>query len=459
MASSADTFLIELPYRADSAELFEAVADRPWSQFLDSAGCGGERGRYDIIVSDPRLTLVTEGDWTSVTDRAGNRQRYGGSPVSVLRTVLGNGPSNAAPADLPFCGGAVGYFSYDLARNLGELMPRWRAETALPPMAVGIYDWSVVTDHRERRCWLASLGGSPDLPRWARLFSVPITREREPLRATAPISYHLDKAGYLAQFARIRAYLEAGDCYQVNFAQQFSTRVAGDPWAGYRRLRAINPAPFSAYLNTPAVRVLSASPERFLLCREGRVETRPIKGTRPRATDPTEDRRLADELRRSVKDRAENIMIVDLLRNDLGKNCRIGSVQVPELFAIESFSSVHHLVSTVTGALAPNRDPLDLLAGAFPGGSITGAPKRRAMAIIEELETEPRGLYCGAIGYLGFDGRLDTNIAIRTITLQQGRARFAAGGGIVMDSRPEDEYHESLVKARRLFELFGFEPQ
>jgi len=268
----------------------------------------------------------------------------------------------------------------------------------------------------------------------------------------------MTRSEYGRTFARVKSYLLEGDCYQVNLAQCFSAPVSGDPFAGYQALRWLNPAPFSAYLKTPFARILSSSPERFLAVREGRVETRPIKGTRPRGRTPEADAALQQELAESAKDRAENLMIVDLLRNDLGRVCTPGSVQVPELFAVESYATVHHLVSTVTGRLAPGRDAASLLRACFPGGSITGAPKIRAMEIIEELEPRRRGVYSGAIGYLGFDGAMDTNIAIRTLIHGANQIRFWAGGGIVHDSRVEEEYRETLDKAAALLWLLEHEP-
>jgi para-aminobenzoate synthetase component 1 len=256
-------------------------------------------------------------------------------------------------------------------------------------------------------------------------------------------------------FARIQRYITAGDCYQVNLAQRFSAPVAGDSWLAFQALRRLNPAPYSAYLNHPACRVLSSSPERFLEVRGGRVETKPIKGTRPRAAAPEADSALARELSESLKDRAENLMIVDLLRNDLGKVCAPGSVAVPRLFGLESFATVHHLVSTVIGRLADGLDAVALLRGAFPGGSITGAPKLRSMEIIEELEPHRRGLYCGAIGWLGFNGDMDTNIAIRTLVASEGEMRFWAGGGIVADSHADAEYQECLDKAAAMLRLLA----
>jgi len=258
---------------------------------------------------------------------------------------------------------------------------------------------------------------------------------------------NLSEADYREAFARVARYIRDGDVYQVNLAQRFTGNFEGAPLALYRRLREQASGPCGAYLDLPAGQVLSVSPERFLKVREGRVETRPIKGTRPRNADPELDAHAIAELTASDKDRAENVMIVDLLRNDLGRCCRIGSVRVPTLFGVESFETVHHLVSTVSGDLADGRDTIDLLRACFPGGSITGAPKLRAMQIIEELEPHRRGIYCGAIGYIGFDGAADLNIAIRTALLRDGRVDYWAGGGIVADSDVGEEYAETFAKA------------
>jgi para-aminobenzoate synthetase component 1 len=274
-----------------------------------------------------------------------------------------------------------------------------------------------------------------------------------PFRVRSAITTNLDAAAYRRAFGRIQTYIRDGDCYQVNLARRYVASADGDAWTAYRCLRSRNPSPFGAYLHLPFCRVLSASPERFLELRGDRVETRPIKGTRPRAADPARDAALARELAASAKDRAENLMIVDLLRNDLGKSCVPGSIAVPRLFEVEHHPTVHHLVSTVTGRLRPDRDAIDLLRGCFPGGSITGAPKLRAMQIIEELEPHRRGLYCGSIGYIGFDGAMDTNIAIRTLVCSEGIARFWAGGGIVADSDCDAEYRETEDKAAALLRL------
>jgi para-aminobenzoate synthetase component 1 len=293
--------------------------------------------------------------------------------------------------------------------------------------------------------------------KWQQLITIfstpPKPQPRRPLEISGGISSNLTQQQYREAFNQIQAYIHDGDCYQVNFAQRFRASATGDSWASYLALRRNNPAPFGAYLNLPQGRVLSCSPERFLRLRNRKVETRPIKGTRPRGKGPDEDRQLREELSASAKDRAENLMIVDLLRNDLGKSCEPGSVTVPKMFEVESFATVHHLVSTVSGELAPGEDALSLLRGCFPGGSITGTPKLRAMEIIEELEPSRRGVYCGAIGYLGFDGDMDTNIVIRTLVQRNENVYFSAGGGIVADSKMQSEYQESFDKAAAIMEL------
>jgi para-aminobenzoate synthetase component I len=446
--------LTELPYRNDSALLFEAIADRTWAVFLDSGLHHPGQSRYDILAAQPYLRLVTRGTLTEVNGDMIELSRD--DPFELLRRALDFDRACSGP--LPFCGGAIGYFGYDLARRLERLPSRARDAERIPEMAIGIYDWAVVVDHLERRTWLVGQGRDPETDlKWdslVRLFSdPPRERSRAAFKVTSTVTSNLTRGHYARAFGRIAHYIAEGDCYQVNLAQRFSATASGDPWLAYQALRVMNPAPFAACLSTPYGHVLSASPERFLRVENGRVETKPIKGTRPRAGHARLDAELTEALRTSEKDRAENVMIVDLLRNDLSKNCRIGSVKVPRLFDVETFATVHHLVSTVTGELAPDRDALDLLRGCFPGGSITGAPKLRAMEIIEELEPHRRGVYCGAIGYIGFDGAMDVNIAIRTLIYSRGEIRFWAGGGIVADSKLEDEYQETFDKAAAMLKV------
>jgi para-aminobenzoate synthetase component 1 len=444
--------IARLPYHPDSSALFEAVAREPWSAFLDSGRPYIRSGRWDILAARPYATLLTRAGRTEIRTATGVRIEAG-DPLQLLRAELGR--VEPLPESLPFAGGAIGYLAYDLARLWGDLPPGPR--TGVPEMAMGLYDWAVVVDHATQNTVLVGSGRDARTVRdWdalAEMFSRPQPPAGDEFQVRREPESNLSRSGYQVAFDRVKAYIEAGDCYQVNLTQRYATKLGGDRWAVYKALRRLNPAPFSAYLNPPGVQVLSSSPERFIELRGRQVTTRPIKGTRPRSPDSVRDRELAAELAASAKDRAENLMIVDLLRNDLGKVCRTGSVHTPDLFAVESFAKVHHLVSTVSGSLAPERDALDLLRATFPGGSITGAPKRRAMAIIEELEPTPRGVYCGAIGYIGFSGDMDTNIAIRTLVGEGDEISFGVGGGIVADSVAAQEYQECLDKAAPLLEL------
>jgi para-aminobenzoate synthetase component 1 len=449
------SMIASLPYRQDSASLFGQIAHEPWAIFLDSGRTLGQDARYDILAADPFMTLTTRGTETVIAG-ANTHETSLGDPFLLLKQVL----AEYAPVEqssLPFTGGALGYFAYDLARRI-ERVPNLADDAEhLPEMAVGIYDWVVVVDHAEQKSWLVGHGHDPRTEqRWAALQSMMSTPAPGPsasFQVLSKVRSNLDAVAYGQAFEKIQAYIHAGDCYQVNLAQRFCVNAQGDAWQGYQYLRQHSPAPFAAYFNTPEAQILSASPERFLQVRQGKVETKPIKGTRPRGNHPIQDAAYVDELLHSEKDRAENLMIVDLLRNDLGKNCEIGSVRADRLFALESFTHVHHLVSTVTGTLKAGHHAIDLLRGCFPGGSITGAPKLRAMEIIEELEPHRRGVYCGAIGYIGFDGNMDTNIAIRTAVYAQGQFRFWAGGGIVADSEMEKEYRETWDKASNMLQL------
>ena len=269
---------------------------------------------------------------------------------------------------------------------------------------------------------------------------------------TSPFNPTLSPDQYSQSIASIKDYIASGDCYQTNFTQHFSAGYKGDLWPAYLALRETAPSPYSAFWQWQDKALLSISPERFLKCSLGNVETKPIKGTLLRGKTVEEDQDNAVKLLNSDKDRAENLMIVDLLRNDLGKNCEPGSIRVPKLFALESFPNVHHLVSTVTGVLAEGSGPIDLLRGCFPGGSITGAPKKRAMEIIEELEPVKRSVYCGSIGYISATGRMDTNIAIRTVVADGTTLHCWGGGGIVADSEADSEYQESINKIQLLLD-------
>ncbi|WP_300271555.1 aminodeoxychorismate synthase component I [Halomonas sp.] len=435
------------PYRPTPLEAFARLRRRPGAALLDSGRPAAPGGRYDILTSDPLAVLTVESDGRV----AGVPGLEGLSPFAAQQVLLDRLPGEVPASDLPFLGGLIGHWSYDLGYALEPVGERSRPAVDLPASRVGLYDWALIQDHERGEAWLVA---TAERRRQALAWLSAEPAPEPPFRLAAPFAAELDRAGYLVRFQAVQRYIRAGDCYQVNLAQRFSAPYAGDLWAAYRRLRAATPTPFAGYLAWPGTAgpqaILSLSPERFLECRDGQVETRPIKGTRPRGADPEADRRLANELQASAKDRAENVMIVDLLRNDLGRVCRPGSVRVPQLCGLESYANVHHLVSVVTGTLAAGRTPLDLLAGAFPGGSITGAPKVRAMQIIDELEPSRRGVYCGSLGYVDRRGRMDTSIAIRTAVADAGRLHLWGGGGLVADSDGEAEYRETLDKIRHL---------
>jgi para-aminobenzoate synthetase component 1 len=447
--------LTELEYRPDSATSFRHLLRLPFSVFLDSSHGSGFAGRYDILTAAPRTTLTTVGEMTEIRSADGFL-RSGDDPLELLRRALG--AIDTAGSELPFTGGAIGSFAYDLGRRFERLPAVAARDIDFPEMVVGIYDWAYVIDHEERRAWL--VGEAPAgtaLPRAtlpAAVSPAPV-RPPQPFEVISPVTANFTRESYARAFAAVQAHIRRGDSYQVNLAQRFAAHVRGDSWNAYQALRRINPAPFSAFLSTPHGDILSSSPERFLHVAGDRVETRPIKGTRPRLADAAADARQREDLAASAKDRAENVMIVDLLRNDLGKACVAGSVEVSRLFEVESFAQVHHLVSTVTGRLAPDRHALDLLRGSFPGGSITGAPKLRAMEIIDALEPERRSIYCGSIGYLSSNGRMDLNVAIRCLLRVGGSIYAWAGGGIVADSRVDAEYQESLDKASGLLAVLA----
>ncbi|CAG0970290.1 para-aminobenzoate synthetase component I [Methylophilaceae bacterium] len=447
-----------LDYHPDSSALFGRIAHEDWAVFLDSGKPLGQYGRYDIITGRPFITITTQAGMTTVQHGAEQRQFTRQDPFEVLKSVLAEYPPLSA--DLPFCGGAIGYFGYDLGRYLEKLPDTALDAEGIPEMCLGIYDWAVIVDHREQRTSLVSYGYDESTRAgWAKLcdlFEAPYQAVAAEFRVVSAVSSNLDEAGYAGRFEHVKRYITEGDCYQVNLAQRFSAQAQGDAWAAYLHLRRISPAPFMAFMNFPQCQLLSGSPERFLQVSGRHVETRPIKGTRPRSKDADEDENNARDLKASLKDRAENLMIVDLLRNDISKSCEVGSVQADRLFALESFANVHHLVSTVTGRLAEGKTAVDLLRGCFPGGSITGAPKLRAMEIIEELEPHRRGIYCGAIGYIGFDGNMDTNIAIRTAIYSNNEIRFWAGGGIVADSEMQKEYRETWDKASSMLQLMQY---
>lgn len=457
-----------IPYQADTANLFAKISHQPWAILLDSGQPHSQYGRYDVLVADPFQTISTIETDSGVLTKIQQGSEVTIShedPFSILKLALA--PYKVTQHQLPFSGGAVGYFGYDLARKIEELPKVAKMDPSIPGMMIGLYDWAVIVDHREKTSYLVSNGFQQSThDRWPELCELFSDKARtelpsEAFETTAPVTSNMDFNQYAQAFVRVKRYITEGDCYQVNLAQRFSVQAKGNSWQAYLKLREISPAPFMAYMNFDNLQVLSGSPERFLQVIGSHVETRPIKGTRPRSDDATQDKQYAQELQASIKDRAENLMIVDLLRNDIGKNCETGSVKADTLFQLQSFANVHHLVSFVTGKIKQGRTAIDLLKGCFPGGSITGAPKLRAMQIIEELEPHRRGVYCGAIGYIGFDGNMDTNIAIRTMVYsarnnEEGEVSFYAGGGIVADSQLEKEYAETLDKASSMLKTMRY---
>ena len=435
-----------LPYRANPADYFAIIRHAPGAVLLDSGRPTADRGRHDLLSAWPLEQLAVLPD------------ESGSDFLQRLRDNLTRLGEASLPLDLPFAGGLIGYLSYDFGRHLEHLPSVARDDLHLPDARFGLYAWALISDHQLATSQLVfhpTLADS-ERQRLIELFSGTTSDEIEPFRLTAPMSPDLSADQYRQALERIQQYIQAGDCYQVNFAQRFRAECQGDPWAAYCALRAACPTPFSGFQSLPdGGAVLSLSPERFVKISHGLVETRPIKGTRPRGQTAAEDAANAAELLASPKDRAENLMIVDLLRNDLGRTCRIGSVRVPQLFSLESYPNVHHLVSSVTGELAADKDALDLIAGSFPGGSITGAPKIRAMQIIDELEPTRRGLYCGSLLYLDVRGQMDSSIAIRSLLVKDAQVCCWGGGGIVADSDWQAEYQESITKVKVLLDTLG----
>jgi para-aminobenzoate synthetase component 1 len=434
-----------------------ALADLPGAFVLRSSlpdtDATPRRARWTLFGADPFASLRA-GD-TSVA-------------LETYRSIAAGAPANAGARELgvPFAGGMVGYWAYDYGRRLERLPERARDDLGLPDCVLGLYDVTGAHDHDSGRTWLFSSGLPADAGQRgaraterleafrARLESPPRVTLPDPLRRelrSARSTFTAD--GYRRAVDDVREAIRRGDIFQANLSQRWRLplpRAHDQVLAFDDALRADTPAPFAATLCLGDHAVLSASPELFLRRRGPLVETRPIKGTRPRGGTPEQDAQLAAELQASSKDRAENVMIVDVLRNDLGRVCETGSVRVPELCALERFPQVWHLTSTVLGTLRAGLGPFELLHACFPGGSITGAPKIRAMEVLEALEPVRRHLYTGAIGWIGWDGDADWNIAIRTATATRDALYWSAGGGITAESDPDAEYLESLAKAEGL---------
>lgn len=447
---------VELERYVPASEVFRLAAKEPGCAFLDSS-LVNELGRWSILGLRPYKTLVKEQDGTLTEDGVS-------CPDTDFETRLGeflrlNRDENET--ELPIVSGAIGYFSYDYGREHMGVPSTEQDVEPIPQARVVFYDLLLIEDCREKRVWLSACGQTEDAEALLARFRRNIERGMEKgfpalpdAHATKPITVrpNFEKEEYKTAVGRMIRYIIEGDIYIANMTQRLDVMSDREPLAVFEHLRTHNPSPFGGYLDCGDHQIICASPERFLRLRDGVVETRPIKGTRKRGETPEEDEALRRELELSEKDKSELLMIVDLERNDLNRVCRPGSVEVTELFTVETYATVFHLVSNIRGELAQGSDVTDLLRAAFPGGSITGAPKYRAMEIIDELEHGKRGLYTGSIGYLTLDGECDLNIVIRTALHRDGRYHLGVGGGITSESDLEFEYEETLQKAKAVLE-------
>ncbi len=413
---------------------------------LRSASESHVDSRFDILVAQPIATLETFGAHTRVNVN-GVTKELEQDPFELLneyqQKLL---PKQSVFSELPFIGGALGYFSYDLGRQVETLPELAEHDIESPDMAVGLYEWALIIDHKLKSAYVVGV----NIEQHWQWLNDRNSIASESFALTSAWTSNMSQSQYAAKFNKVQDYLLSGDCYQINLAQRFKADYQGSEWQAYEKLEEYNSAPFSAFIRMENSAILSVSPERFLELNDTVIETKPIKGTRPRSEDAVTDKANAQDLATAEKDQAENLMIVDLLRNDIGRVAKPGTVNVPKLFDIESFPAVHHLVSTIRAELDSQYNANDLLRACFPGGSITGAPKIRAMQIIEELEPHRRSAYCGSIGYISRNGRMDTSITIRTLVAENQHIYAWAGGGVVADSECDAEYQETLDKLSRI---------
>lgn len=459
----------EIPLALPPAEVFALFAQEPYSVFLDSGKDNNGLGRYSFLARDPFLVFSCKGSTIHIEEKGGGRT-FEGDPFTELKCLLTKYKTQKLPDLPPLTSGIIGYFAYDMGYLLEDIPGVSIDDLNNPDCILGFYDTILIFDHHTHKAFIAA-SGFPEQQEELRQQRAKARMEElaalaaqaKPLpepKAQQPAGEYqsnFTRQGHCDMVQKGIDYIAAGDIFQVNLTQRFTAKVTVPPYELYRYLRHINPAPFAAYLNLEEVIVASASPERYLLVTDRMVETRPIKGTRPRGKDAESDRQMREELLASEKDRAELVMIIDLERNDLGRVCEFGSVRVPDLIRLEEYATVFHLVSTVVGKLSDNKDVIDVITASFPGGSITGAPKVRAMEIIDELEPVRRSIYTGSIGYIDFNGDTDLNIVIRTFIIKGDQAYYQVGGGIVADSVPELEYEESLDKARALMRALGYQ--
>lgn len=466
---------ISLTYLAKSEKLkkLQALMSKHWAVLLDSANPSGDAAnikynRYDIFSYAPAIKLTyqyqqTQIDYAKHINQAKIPPLDLKDPLDCMRQLIKiiNFSAQQFDFSLPFYGGWLGYIGYDYGRNLQQLSNVIDDDLHIPQICMGLYEWALITDHQNKTSRLVNFSLPADdwqtiQNDFSDLISNKITKH-PPLNfsLTSKWQSNISQQDYAQAFNKIHDYIQNGDCYQVNFSQRFTADFNGSSIKAYQLLSQANQAPFSAYLNYPEFQVLSLSPERFIESHNSQVTTQPIKGTRARASDPQEDARQIEELINSVKDRAENLMIVDLLRNDLSRTAAKASVKVSELFAHYSFSSVHHLISTIHSQLSAEYDNYDLLETTLPGGSITGAPKIRAMQIIEELEQSRRSVYCGIIAYIDGKNNMDSNICIRTLLAKDQQLYCWSGGGLVADSNLPAEYQETFDKLTKILPVLS----
>ena len=447
---------VELERYVPASEVFRLAAKEPGCAFLDSS-LVNELGRWSILGLRPYKTLIKEQDGSFTEDGVSRQDTDFETQLGEFLRLHHDENETA----LPIVSGAIGYFSYDYGREHMGVPSAEQDVEPIPQARVVFYDLLLIEDCREKRVWLSACGQTEDAEALLARFRRDIERGMEEgfpalpdAHATKPVTVrpNFEKEEYKAAVDRMIRYIIEGDIYIANMTQRLDVMSDREPLAVFEHLRTHNPSPFGGYLDCGDHQIICASPERFLRLRDGVVETRPIKGTRKRGETPEEDEALRWELEQSEKDKSELLMIVDLERNDLNRVCRPGSVEVTELFTVETYATVFHLVSNIRGELVQGRDVTDLLRAAFPGGSITGAPKYRAMEIIDELEHGKRGLYTGSIGYLTLDGDCDLNIVIRTALHRDGRYHLGVGGGITSESDLEFEYEETLQKAKAVLE-------
>ena len=449
-----------LSYHVACTQHFQTLRHLGNAVLLDSGYPKCKRGRYDIVSAAPIATLRCEKGVLNGENLPFDPAQISDPfhALSLLQTHALNQASNIQnDQEIPFSGGLLGHFGYDLGRTIEQLPNIALDDIELPEMQLGLYTWAVIIDHQQQDSYLigSDLINQTDFDALTALLCDPVKNSQsgqvDLFQLTSSFVSNVDEQNYTRALQKIDDYILSGDCYQVNFAQRFSAHCKGDPFQAYLTLREAAPTHFSAFIDTTQGAILSLSPERFLQVDKSKaVITQPIKGTQPRSLDPIQDQANIDYLHSSEKDQSENLMIVDLMRNDISKSCQLHSVKVPSLFAVESYQNVHHLVSTVTGQLEDSQTAIDLMRNCFPGGSITGAPKIRSMEIIDELEPHRRSVYCGSIGYISLCGRMDTSITIRTLLVENQNIYCWAGGGIVADSVIESEYQETFDKVNNL---------